>query len=321
MIGAGIPGSAAEWPDKVLERLRQFVQGDLVARPPMAYLTYPRSPIWEESRRFPAAMTPPYGMITTQTCDLVEEGAERPVWPWVQLVPVYDMGAELNSGEKSLLAQARFKRSLLDVPALKEGFYVADFRLSFSVEKGWLAGQARVDGFGTEELRQRVGDRLALLSGRPAFAGSFVTTIQAPLTKALRDLKRDDREAFNRLDEAVPEIGVLLDSRLNPSTVQIVVACNAPLDNTQLEWWNTWWDNCRVSTPKVGITLQALDFKVLDATYPATEYRKLTLLPLANVSLKDEALSGSPPCRVVVEAVHRLVGGAQLSWHRWRDAG
>ena len=302
MIDAGLPGSGAEWPHGVLEGLRRFAQGDLVALPPMAYLTDPGAPIWEESKRFaaeisgsgappepevirfPAGMTPPYGMITTQTCDLVEEEAEPPAWPWVQLVPVYDMDGALNSGEKRLLRQGRYRRSLLHIPALTPGFYVADFRLSFPVEKGWLVAQTRVDGFGTEELRQRVGDRLALLSGRPAFAGSFVSMIQNPLTAALRELKRTDREAFDRLDEVVPEVGVLLDSRLDPSDVQLVVISNATLDENQIEWWHNWWDGCRASAAAVGITLQALDFKVLDDSYSAVEYRRLTHLPLANVS-------------------------------------
>lgn len=302
MIGAGVPESAGDWPDGVIAGLRRFVQGDLVALPPMAYLADPQAPVWEESRRFaaeiaasgerpepeivrfPDGLIPPYGMITTQTCDLVEEDADPPGWPWAQLVPVYDMDAALNSGEKKLLRQGRFRRSLLHVPAVMAGFYVADFRISFPVEKGWLARQAKVDGFGSEDLRQRVGDRLALLSGRPAFAGSFVATIQGPLTAALRVLKQTDRQAFNRLDEAVPEVGVLMDSRLNPSSVQVVVICNAPLENAEVEWWNAWWDGCRERAREVGITLQALDFKVLDESYPAVEYRRLTHLPLANVS-------------------------------------
>jgi hypothetical protein len=268
----------------------------------MAYLTNPKAPIWEESRRFaaeiaasgeplepevihfPPGVAPPYGMITTQTCDVVEEDTELPLWPWVQLVPVYDMNGVLNSGERGLLRKGRGRRSLLHVPALTPGFYVADLRLSFPVEKGWLVAQNRVDGFGTEELRQRVGDRLALLSGRPAFAGSFVSTIQGPLTTALRELRRDNRDAFDRLDEAVPEVGVLLDSRLRPSDVQVVVICNTSLDEDQMAWWIAWWDGCRERAATVGITLQALDFKVLDESYPAAEYRRLTLMPLANVS-------------------------------------
>ncbi len=302
VIGAGVPGSAVEWPDGVLAALRAFRQGDLVAGPPMAYLADPKAPVWAESVRFaeeaatsgdppepdiirfPEGLTPPYGMITTQTCDLVEEDADPPGWPWAQLVPVYDMDEAFNSGEKNLLRQGRFRRSLLHVPALKPGFYVADFRISFPVEKGWLARQGRIDGFGTEELRQRVGDRLALLSGRPAFARSFVATIQNPLTEALRTLKRVDRAAFDRMDEVVPEVGVLMDSRLSPSNVQVVVVSTTPLDAGQTEWWSAWWDGCRQRAAAMGITLQALDFKVLDKNYSAAEYRRLTHLSLPNVS-------------------------------------
>jgi hypothetical protein len=167
---------------------------------------------------------------------------------------------------------------------MSPGFYVADFRLSFPVEKGWLASQPRVDGFGTEELRQRVGDRVALLGGRPAFAGSFVETVQGPLTSALRELRQTNRELFDRIDDAVPEVGVVLDSRLNPTTAQVVVLCESPLGDAMTEWWNTWWDRCREGAARAGITLQALDFKVLDDSYSAVQYRKLTLLPLVNVS-------------------------------------
>jgi hypothetical protein len=268
----------------------------------MAYLADPEAPVWAESVRFagevatsgdpsepeiirfPDGLTPPYGMVTTQTCDLVEEDADPPSWPWAQLVPVYDMDGALNSGVKKLLQQGGGRRSLLHVPALSPGFFVADLRISFPVEKGWLARQARIDGFGTEELRERVGDRLALLSGRPAFAGSFVATIQKPLTEALRELKRADRAAFDRMNEAVPEVGVLMDSRLTPSDVQVVVISSVPLDGPETEWWNAWWDGCRQRAADVGISLQALDFKVLDNTYSAAEYRRLTHLPLANVS-------------------------------------
>ena len=90
--------------------------------------------------------------------------------------------------------------------------------------------------------------------------------------------------AFDRMDEVVPEIGVLMDSRLNPSNVQMVVVSTAPLDAAQTGWWNAWWDGCRQKASTVGIILPALDFKVLDENYSAAEYRRLTRLPLPNVS-------------------------------------
>lgn len=302
MIGAGLPSSSADWPAGVLEALRQFRQGDLVASPTMAYLADPLAPIWEESVRFarelasagdemapdiihlPEGLRPPFGMITTQTCDVVEEDSPTPVWPWVQLVPVYEVGDDLNSGEQGLLRSGRGSRRLLHIPALKPGFFVADFRFSFPVEKGWLARQERVDGFGNEEHRQRVGDRVALLGGRPAFAGIFVATVQLPLTQALRELKNTNRDLFNKMDQDVPELGVRLDSRLNPSTAQVVVICDSALDEEQLAWWQSWWDGRREPAAQAGIQLQALDFKVLDDSFSAAEYRQLTHLPLANVS-------------------------------------
>jgi hypothetical protein len=268
----------------------------------MAYLTDPMAPIWAESARFaedlaaageemrpdvihlPERLIPPFGMITTQTCDIVEEDSPAPAWPWVQLVPVYEMAGDFNSGERKLLRDGRGSRRFLHVAGLTPGFYVADFRFSFPVEKGWLARQSRVDGFGTEDLRQRVGDRVALLGGRPAFAGTFVATVQTPLSRALRELKAANRELFGRLDDHVPELGVRLDSRLAPSTAQVIVICNAALDTEETAWWNQWWDGCREPASKAGISLQALDFRVLDESFSAAEYRQITHLPLANVS-------------------------------------
>ncbi len=302
MIGAGLPGSADDWPEGILNALKQFRQGDLVALPPMAYLTDPHAPIWEASKvfaeqlaaagedmapdiiRFPEGLTPPYGMITTQTCDIVEEDTTSPVWPWVQLVPVYDMDGDIDSGKKKLLRMGHGWARLLHVPALTAGFFVADFRISFPVEKGWLALQVRVDGFGREELRQQVGDRLTLLGRRPAFSGAFVRVVQRPLRDALKALKNTDRQAFDRMDQLIPEVGVLMDSRLTPTDVQVVVLCRQPLDGSQRDWWNAWWDGCRQMAVREGIILQALDFKVLDDQYPAVEYLKLTILPLANLS-------------------------------------
>lgn len=301
MIAAGLPGSADEWPLGVLAALQQFNQGDLVASPPLAYLTHPAAPIWAESRRFaeelaaadepmkpeiitfPEQLVPPYGMIVSQTCDIAEEDSEQPVWPWVQIVPVYDMNGQLDGGDEKLLRKGRGTARYLHVPLLNHGFYVADMRLSFPVEKGWLASQTRIDGFGSEELRQRVGDRLAYLSGRPAFGGGFVASIQKPLRSTLKSLKTADRSLYDEVIAKIPDLGVRLDSRLQPTTAQIVVLCDEPLSSTLHKWWEACADSLRSEAAARGITIQALDFMQLDQT-TASEYRKLTILPMVNVS-------------------------------------
>lgn len=302
MIGAGVPGSAEEWPDGVLDALRAFRQGDVIADPPFAYHADPRRPIWEESRRlaeelrragdalepevvhFPEAMAPPYGLIVTQTCDLAEEDSPVPAWPWAQLVPVYDMRSELNTGEMRMLRRGLGWRRLLHVPHLGPGFHVADFRISFPVEKGWLASQTPIDGFGTEELRERVGERLTYLGGRPAFGGAFVASVQKPLSNALRELRREDPELFGEIDRLVPALGVRLDSRLAPTTAQVVVICEKALQDRAREWWTAWWDGRRAAAASAGITLQVIDFRLLDESFSAAEYRSLAPLPLVAIS-------------------------------------
>ena len=205
---------------------------------------------------------------------------------------MYAMDGVLNSGG-GMLRKGRGRRSLLHVPALVPGFYVADLRISLPVEKGWLARQARTVAFGSEEERQRVGDRLALLSGRPAFAGAFVASIQNPLTAALRERKRTDREAFDSLDELVPEVGVLMDSRLNPSDVQVVVLSTAPLDAAQTEWWVTRWDSCRERAGAVGITLQALDFTSRADAIARFRVARAVPAPVSSLARRAEAQRAS----------------------------
>ena len=303
MIDAGLPESRDEWPDGILAGLLKFVQGDIVANPPMGYFTHPIAPTLAASRHFakelssngdaddddffiylPETIQPPYGMIATQTCDLVEEDSLNPRWPWIQLIPVYDAADRLDGSDKSLLKKGKGFRYLLHVPRLTQGFFVADFRLSFPVEKSWLPGQERIDGFGSEVLRHRVADRLAYLSGRPAFAGSFVATIQRPLLQALKDLKSNNRVLYEKLNSVVPEIGVRLDSRLRPTNVQLVVISTHELHTDEKDIWQDWNDSFRSLAEANGIQLQAIDFKVLDQSFSAAEYRELTLLPLPNVS-------------------------------------
>lgn len=103
MINRGIPKSAEEWPNGVLDGLREWEQGDLVASPPFFYFADPSRPVWSATAHFtesstgpevilvPDEMMPPYGLVTTQTCDIGEEGRDRPMRPWVQMAPVYEI--------------------------------------------------------------------------------------------------------------------------------------------------------------------------------------------------------------------------------------
>ena len=86
------------WPREVLEALRLFKQGDLIDKPPFFYAALPPLEIFDAGGLIdeePQVVelhpddAPPYGIITTQTCDLDEQG--EPSQPWLQVSPVYEV--------------------------------------------------------------------------------------------------------------------------------------------------------------------------------------------------------------------------------------
>ncbi len=88
----------APWPPEVAEALAHFRQGDLIERPPFFYGRHATIEIFdagglaeEESQVHEVHPddAPPYGIITTQTCDLDERGT--PTQPWIQVSPVYPL--------------------------------------------------------------------------------------------------------------------------------------------------------------------------------------------------------------------------------------
>lgn len=149
MIDWGLPDTREGWPSGVLDALRHWRQGDLVAQPPAFHYCDPEAAVWAgrpEGLDGPdvvdwGPLAPPLGIVTTQTCDVAEEDAPSPRRPFVQLAPVYDMSTELNSGFRRLLKQRRGPLYLFHVPEVEDGeaFFVADLRLEFPVDKGWLA--------------------------------------------------------------------------------------------------------------------------------------------------------------------------------------
>jgi hypothetical protein len=294
-IDAGLPGGRSEWPPGVLESLRAFVQGHVVKEPPFHYFADPARPVWVRTHAYVADSTgpevielpegagPAFGMITSQTCDIAEEDAEWPIRPWVQIVPVYDLSADLNSGIQKLLRKGKGTSYLMYLPGLADGFWVADFRIEVPVEKGWLAAQRPVEGFLTEEQRQQVGERVAMLRSRPAFDGRFVAVIQRPLVTELRELKQADLGMYQRMDAQVWRVAVELDSLLNPKDVRVTLLTQGDVDEDIEDWWRAWWDSASGRCASEGMTLHAFAIrKTCDVTLAESE--RMTIVPLARIS-------------------------------------
>ncbi len=198
MIDAGIPD---EWSLAVREVCSRFKQGHLVTTPPFFYGATAVHGIWDLTRdvgdpeldqevfQLDDDMAPSYGLITTQTCDIYEEG--KPRKPWVQVAPVYDGQALIPASSiGNLQKDAIGHLMLLDSLALGEGLWVVDFRIEFPLEKSWLVGKEPLEAFPTEERYLRLaivgGDRLA-----PTDAYLLIVTDDAPMSEAGRKAWQD----------------------------------------------------------------------------------------------------------------------------------
>jgi len=294
-IDAGLPERPEAWPSGALAALRHFVQGDVVEAPPFFYFADPSRPVWARTHAYAAdsegpeviemsaGAGPPYGVINTQTCDIGEEDADRPIRPWVQISPVYDRSGDLDSGWRRKLRRDEGPRYLMHLPALTGGFWVADFRIEVPVEKGWLATRRRLDGFADEAAQRRVGERIAMLRSRPAFAGSFVDLVQRPLVAALKGLRATNRDLYDRMDSQVDEVAVELDSLLDPHDARITLLVEGHVDQDVDDWWHEWWDVASERCEAADLTLHAFAARRISDVSLA-EYRRMTTVPLARIS-------------------------------------
>ena len=279
---------------------RCFRQGDLVANLPLFYWADPALPVFARTRDYEGSLPGivemqdgwyfEYGMVTTQTCDLADEGEGKPRFAWAQACPVYNAEAPhptdafkhlLDGGTRKLIQEGRDQQRMA-VPGLAGGLWVADFRLEVPVERGWLAAQRRIVVFPTDADRWEVGRRLAWLRARPAFDTRFVQSVQKPLVNALRALAKTDRPRYELMYAEIAEVGVTSASHSEMSDVTITVLYDSLSDATKA-WWLEQWEAWNELARAEGLNLLPLEFGDL-AEVPAADYRKMTRLPLAHIS-------------------------------------
>ncbi|MBC6450684.1 hypothetical protein [Actinokineospora xionganensis] len=293
-IDDGLPVDRESWPVGVLNEMAKFAQGDIVADPPFFYFADPDRPVWKRTAAYvdghdgpeliemPEGANPRYGLITTQTCDLVEEEPYPAVKPWVQIAPVEER-SDLDGGIRKLLRQGKGPLHYLYMDALPDGFWVADLRIEMPVEKGWLAGRTPIAAFGHGRAGSCVGERIAKIRCRPAFAKTFVDAIQLPLGDSLKILQKEDAAMFHRMDEQVSEVAIELDDYLAPSVARVTLITEGELDDEVAEWWRSWWDTARSVGAQHNIILQSFEARALSSVR-LSEYRRMTTLPLLRVS-------------------------------------
>jgi hypothetical protein len=270
------PGIQQPWPDAVREAVTHFRQGDLIERPPLFYAANGAHAVWALTREsgsstggieileLDSADVPPYGIITTQTCDVVEE-TPKPKQPWIQVAPVYDAGSHLSYDQQKLIMQDRVVHLVhLTGSALQSGFWVADLRIELPLEKSLLVGQSAVPGFSDEVGYQKLARRLAGRRSRPAFAPEIGSTITGPLKQQLDALSKSKRAD---LLDPVMELRVAVDGTcMNPRAIGLIIVVKEGIATHKTEvFFNDWWTQAGVLSSQANLVLLANRFTTLRA--------------------------------------------------------
>lgn len=253
------------WPDKVVERLPLFRQGSLVPSPPFTYQASANWAVWEASRQadpegepqftvdLDPADRPPWGVITTQSCDVDEEGRNRK--PWVQIAPVYELAAD----DPRLGKMRHWDISYFaPIPTLGPN-WVADLRIEMPVEKGWLIDQDPQPAF-TEDDAFR---KFAEFCGRQRFRIAFATVIHDKVFATLKSqLEQFEQAAPSTYEEFRARLlHLFLDlaggDTLAPETLQFIfVYETAPPDQAR-ELLDRWWETNLAANDELPFTVLA----------------------------------------------------------------
>jgi hypothetical protein len=283
------------WPEEARDATRHLRQGHLIAKPPLVYAASPGYPIHATTKAWALSgkadtgavnliaddLRPPYGLIVTQTCDLVEEGT--PKRPWVHVAPVYIY--EGDKGQRKQIERGRGLQYLCPTPALGEienGIWVADLRLLVAVEKGWLVGQKPVEAFVTEDGFDRLRAQLAASVSRKAFATVLNNHILDPTFELLKKLAIEYQG-----DDPIIEVGLATGrSRVEPANAQICFILDGELPDDLRRQILDWWEIVSQTARAAGLETMVPRFVSVDEL-TAREYRAMDLLDAEAFSPRD----------------------------------
>lgn len=278
MIDEGIE---QPWSEPVRLAVEPFLQGHLVARPPLFYAADLRHPIWRTTRLVAGEVAevdrgedfvdlapderPAYGIITTQSCDLSEERPD-PRQPWLAVAPVYEVTPDSRLRDREYVFE-------LAPPEIGGEVWVADLRIEMPLEKGLLVGRAPIEAFSDEAGYIAFANFLARRRGRPALASVFHEVLSAT-TRRLKSERNTHRTLARSARHNVYKLMLAIEdgTRLSPVAAKLYVITDGPPTEDAQAWFDLWWDEARVVAEQHGLQLHptgwldasAVDLRLLD---------------------------------------------------------
>jgi len=269
------------WPARVPPAVESFLQGHLIVQPPLFYMADLRHPIWGPTRLIADDTheadrgedfvdlalqdRPPYGIITTQSCDLSEERPD-PRQPWFAVAPVYQVPDESPLRDRDYVFE-------LAPPELDGEVWIADLRVEMPLEKGLLVGRAPIEAFPDEDGYIAFGNFLARRRGRPALA-SVLHEVLSVTTRRLKGERNAHRTLARRARQNVYKLMLAIEdgTRLEPVAAKLYVVTDGTPTKDTRAWFDLWWGPARIVAEQHGLQLlptgwldtAAVDLRLLD---------------------------------------------------------
>ncbi|MFI1949393.1 hypothetical protein ACH46F_36775 [Streptomyces virginiae] len=200
-----------------------------------------------------------WAIVTSQTCDIVAYGPGAR-HPFVQVSPVYLL-SEVSSNRRNAIEGHEVSHLVaLSIPP-SPGFWVADLRVSLPVSKHLLANSSPVLAFSSDQDSLDFSEHVAARIRRPSLHDAVSDVMVKSIGQYVKSTNKGNPEWW----ENVEQLRVLITgTRLAPSSVQLVVLQQNPLDAAQKKLWRDWASSFRKILARDKIALAPVFFTSLD---------------------------------------------------------
>ena len=269
---------ADPWPSQAAAAARGFRQGHIIECPSLFFAHNVDEAIsrWDGSVLNKCVVCSTanvqYGIITSQSCDVAEQG--KPRKPWIQVAPI-QLVEDDGSGQFEQVKRFQIGHLYpLDPDGLEPGLWAADLRIELPLEKSWLVGRQPRKGFQSEEAARDFSIHLGKLRSRPALGNAVsrlvVSTLHTSIQKSGSFVKRSEFFA------PVKELWLgLIGSYEAPSGVTLYVATTGAAPTELVAFFDEWYGSVWPATFEAGCPLQANVYVDLQ-NVSALDYVELT---------------------------------------------
>lgn len=260
------------WPKEIVAALATWKQGDLIANPIVTWagtatddeITGAAAGSFNWEAVVSTDLVVPYGIITSQTCDIGGTGPGSK-HPFVEVAPVV-AGDKLDKSKQQQIQQYKITYQVALPKPPTAGFWLADLRLIVPASKQLLLTSDPIDAFGDDEqARLNFAEMLAVKRRRPAVHAAISEALPQSLEEYIAQTMSAKDAPPADWYEKVDQVRVqLTGDRLAPQQARLIVVPVDDLTAAERELWRGCFKRGKKLLAKDGIELRTTQFQSLD---------------------------------------------------------